>query len=128
MGRAVSRVNFIPVDWYVFPTRVKLLEIGCLFVKRKFNGTQKDFSINYPCNSKCGKMIFSFKSFFLTKLWNTLAPNSLDKLMQLISVVPHIDDLDRDKINDFEKFLKKLHSLVLSWLFTFKDFESKNLI
>ena len=66
--------------------------------------------------------------FFLTKLWNTLAPNSLDKLMQLISMVLHIDDLDRDKINDFKKFLKKLHSLVLSWLFTFKDFESKNLI
>ena len=48
--------------------------------------------------------------------------------MQLISMVPHIDDLDWDKINDFEKFLKKLHSLVLRWLFTFKDFESKNLI
>ena len=34
----------------------------------------------------------------LTKLRNTLAPNSLDKLMQLISMEPHIYDLDRLKL------------------------------
>ena len=44
----------------------------------------------------------------------------------------HIYDLDRDEITDLDKFLKKLHSVVLSWcnllLFTFKDFEIKNLL
>ena len=32
-----------------------------------------------------------------TKLWNTLAPSSLDKLMQLISMKSHIYDLDMAK-------------------------------
>ena len=35
--------------------------------------------------------------------------------MQLISMEPHTYDLDRDKITDLDKFLKKEHSIVLSW-------------
>ena len=57
---------------------------------------------------------FSVLTFLSTKLGNTLAANSLDKLMQLISMEPHIYDLDRDEINDLEKFLKNPHSVVLS--------------
>ena len=49
---------------------------------------------------------FSVLTFLSTELWNTLAPNSLDKLMQLISMEPHIYDLDRDEITDLDKFLK----------------------
>ena len=49
-----------------------------------------------------------------TTVQNTLAPNSLDKLMQLISMEPQIYDSDRGKITDLDKFLKKLHSVVLS--------------
>ena len=40
--------------------KVKLLTVTCLFVKRKFNETHKDFSINYPYNNKFRIMIFSF--------------------------------------------------------------------
>ena len=50
---------------------------------------------------------FSDLTFPWTKLWNRLAPNSLDKLMELISMEPHIYDLDRDEITDLDKFLKK---------------------
>ena len=49
---------------------------------------------------------FSVLTFLLTKLRNILAPNSLDKLMQLISMKPHIYDLDWDKRTDLKKFLK----------------------
>ena len=56
---------------------------------------------------------FSVLTFLSTKLPNTLAPNSLDKLIQLISMKPHIYDLDRDEITDLDKFLKKPHSVVL---------------
>ena len=68
-----------------------------LFMKRKFNETHKVFSINYPYNNKCGKTIFSFLTLVSTKLQNNLVPNSLDKLMQLISMEPHIYDLDMKK-------------------------------
>ena len=44
--------------------QVKLLGLTCLFVKTKFNKTNKDFNINYPYNSKCRKTIFSFNSSF----------------------------------------------------------------
>ena len=57
---------------------------------------------------------FSVLTFLSAKLQNTLEPNSLDRLMQLISMEPHIYDLDRDKITDLDKFLKKLHSIILS--------------
>ena len=57
---------------------------------------------------------FQFLTLLSTKLRNTLAPNSLDKLMQLISMEPHIYDLDRGEITDLDKFLKKPHSVVLS--------------
>ena len=33
---------------------------------------------------------FSYLTFPWTKLWNRFAPNSLDKLMELISMEPHI--------------------------------------
>ena len=57
---------------------------------------------------------FSVLTFLSAKLQNTLEPNSLDRLMQLISMEPHIYDLDRDEITDLEKFLKKPHSIILS--------------
>ena len=41
---------------------------------------------------------FSVLTFVSTKLRNTLAPNPLDKLMQLISLEHYIYDLDRDEI------------------------------
>ena len=43
------------------------------------------------------KDYFSFLTPVSTKLQNNLVPNSLDKLMQLISVEPHIYDLDMKK-------------------------------
>ena len=57
---------------------------------------------------------FQFLTLLSTKLRNTLAPNSLDKLMQLISMEPHIYDLDRGKITDLGKFLKKPYSVVIN--------------
>ena len=54
---------------------------------------------------------FSALTFLLAKLQNTFEPNSLDKLMQLISMEPHIYDLDRDQITDLDKFLKNRLSL-----------------
>ena len=90
---------------------VKLLGLTCMFVKRKFDETHKDFSINYSYNVE---KRFTVLTFFSTKLRNTLVPNSLDKLMQLVSLEHHIYDLDRDKITDLDKFLKKPHSIVLS--------------
>ena len=56
---------------------------------------------------------FSLLTFFWTKLRNALVPNSLDKLMQLISMEPHIYDLDRSEKTDLEKFMKKQHSVIL---------------
>ena len=44
------------------------------------------------------KRRFSVLTFLSTKLRNTLAPNPLDKLMQLISLEHYIYDLDRDEI------------------------------
>ena len=48
----------------------------------------------------------------------------------------HLYDLDRGKITDLDKFLKKLHNTVLSLctkskfnlLFIFKDFEIENVL
>ena len=57
---------------------------------------------------------FQFLTLFPTKLPNTLAPHSLDKLMQFISMEPHIYNLDRGEITDLDKFLKKPRSVVLS--------------
>ena len=59
---------------------------------------------------------FQFLTLLLTKLRNTSVPNSLDKLMQLISIEPHIYNLDRGEITDLDKFLKKTHSAVLKIL------------
>ena len=57
---------------------------------------------------------FSVLTFISTKLRNTLATNSLHKLMQSLSMEPHTYDLDRDEITDLDKFLKKPQSVVLS--------------
>ena len=40
---------------------------------------------------------FQFLTLLSTKLQNNLVPNSLDKLMQLISMEPYIYDLDIEK-------------------------------
>ena len=58
---------------------------------------------------------FQFLIPLLTKLWNTLMQNSLDELMQLTLMEPYIYDLDRCEITGLHKFLKKAHSVVLSW-------------
>ena len=55
-----------------------------------------------------------FSTLLSTKQQNTLAKNSLDKLMQLTSMEPYIYDLDRGEITNLHKFLKKRHSIVLS--------------
>ena len=52
------------------------------------------------------KVNFEFLTLLSTKLRNTLVPKSLDKLMQLISMEPHIYNLDRGEITDLDKFLK----------------------
>ena len=57
---------------------------------------------------------FSVLTLLLTKLQKTLAPNSLDKLMLQILIESHLYDLDRSKITDVDKFLKKLHNVILS--------------
>ena len=43
------------------------------------------------------KVDFQFFTLAPTKLRNNLEPNSLDKLMQLTSMEPHIYDLDMEK-------------------------------
>ena len=106
LGRAVSRANFIPGDRYERPKNipkkqpVKLLTLTCLLLKRK---------LNYPWKDN-----FHFLTLISTKLRNTLAQNSLDKLMQLTSMEPHTYDLDRGEVTDLHKFLKKPHRVVLS--------------
>ena len=60
------------------------------------------------------KVNFEFLTLLSTKLRNTLVPKSLDKLMQLISMEPHIYNLDMDEIIDLDKILRELHSVVLS--------------
>ena len=57
---------------------------------------------------------FSVLTLLLTKLQKTLAPNSLDKLMLQILIESHLYDLDRGKITDVDKFLKKPHNVILS--------------
>ena len=39
---------------------------------------------------------------------------SIRQTNAIVSVEPHIYDLDRDKIIDLDKFLKKPHNIVLS--------------
>ena len=62
--------------------KLKLLGLTCLFVERKYNETHKDFSIITNSTTADVEKRFSFLIFLLTKLTNTLAPHSLDKLMQ----------------------------------------------
>ena len=71
---------------------------------------------------------FQFLTLLSTKPQNNLVPNSFDKLMQLISMEPHIW-FRYGEITDLDKFLKKLLSVVLSWYnltVNIKDFELKN--
>ena len=56
---------------------------------------------------------FQFLTLLSTELRNTLAQDTLDKLMQLTLMKPYIYDLDRGEIIDLHKFLKKPHSVVL---------------
>ena len=55
---------------------------------------------------------FQFLTLLLTKLQNTVSPNLLDKLMQLISIEPHIYDLDRSEITDLDKFARDSSKLM----------------
>ena len=71
--------------------------------------------VKLPPQQQKWKDDFQFLTFPSTKLQNTLAQNSLDKLMQLTSMEPDTYDLDRVEITDLHKFLKKTHSLVLRW-------------
>ena len=54
--------------------KVKWFTLTCLFVKRKFNETYKNFSINYPYNNKF-EDDFQFLTLLSNKLPNTLAPS-----------------------------------------------------
>ena len=68
IGRGESRVNFIPVNRYgplknvSKNQKVKLLTLACLFLKKKFNETHKDFSINYSYSNKYGRQFSVFNS------------------------------------------------------------------
>ena len=54
-----------------------------MFAKKKFNETQKQFSVlTIPTTANVEKW-FSVLTFLSTKLRNILAPSSLDRLMQL---------------------------------------------
>ena len=56
-----------------------------------------------------------------------MPPNSLDKLMQLISIEAHIYDLDRGKITDLDKFtMCSIKLMQFNYSYLFKDFEIKN--
>ena len=94
---------------------VKLLGLTCMFVKRKSMKLIKISVLTTPTTANV-KRRFSVLTFPSTKLRNKLAPNSLDKLMQLISLEYHTFDLDRDEITDLDKFLKKPHSTKLMQL------------
>ena len=59
-------------------------------------------------------MIFSFTRLY-TKLRHAFALISLDKLIQLISLGPHVQDLDWGEITDLHTFPKKSLGRVLSW-------------
>ena len=85
-----------------------------MFLKRKFNETLKLSVLTTPTTANVERW-FSVLTFLSTKLRNTLVPNSLDKLIQLISMEPHKYDLNRDEITDLDKFLKTPHKQVLSW-------------
>ena len=54
----------------------------------------------YPSNEV--EKGFSVLTLLSTKLHNALAPNSLDMLMQLISLEPHTDVSDWGKKTDFD--------------------------
>ena len=68
--------------------------------------------VKLPLQQQKWKDDFMFLTLLSTKLRNTLVQNSLDKLMQLTSMEPHIYDLDRHETADLHKFLKKSHSVV----------------
>ena len=60
--------------------KVRLLKLTCLFLKRKFNQTK--ISILTTSTTANVERQFSVLILLSTKQRNTMAPNSLDKLMQ----------------------------------------------
>ena len=64
---------------------------------------------------------FQFLTLLLTKLQNTVSPNLLDKIMQLISIESHIYDLDRSKITDLDKFAQDSNKLMQLNYFKIKN-------
>ena len=84
--------------------KVKSLTLTCLFAKRKFNGTQKISVLTTPTIKDVERQ-FSFLILPFTKLRNTFTPNSLHKLMQLISTEPCPYDLDMAKVDGAKLFI-----------------------
>ena len=62
----------------------------------------KKISVLTTLQQQMWKDDFQFLILLSTKLQNYLEPNSLDKLMQLISTEPHIYNLDRGEITDLD--------------------------
>lgn len=58
------------------------------------------------------KKTFSVLTLLSTKLY-PLVPNSFEKLMKLILLERHVDDLHSGEITNFQKFLQKLLSRVI---------------
>lgn len=87
--------NFILIDWYGYQKNVpkkqeaKILKLICFFFfrKKRFYKTPQDFTIDYPFNSKYGKIVSVLTLLSATECF---APNPIDKLMQLISLGTHI--------------------------------------
>ena len=74
-GRAHSCHDWIYIYIYINvrkKQKVKLLILACLFLKRKFNESHKNFSMNYLYSKRFGKTNFSCQLFFRLKcerLW-----------------------------------------------------------
>ena len=84
--------------------KVKLLHWSVYFEK-----------LRLPLQQQMLKGDFWLLTLLSSKLRNASAPNSLDKLMQLILMEHYIYDLDSCEITDLGKFVKKPHCVVLSW-------------
>ena len=78
-----------------------MLKLTSSFLKNKIYVILEDFTIS-PSTENVEKR-FLVLPLLSTKLRNTLSPNSLGKLMQLILLEPHIDDLDWGEITDLDK-------------------------
>ena len=78
--KAVSQANFLPVDGYEY----EILKSMNLFLKQKFYETIQNFTTDYHFNKNVVRG-FRVLAVLSTKERNTLTPNLLDQLMQLIS-------------------------------------------